>query len=312
MDERKDKEFNADEVVKSIFNNQPEKEDASGAKDKDGKKKTVKKPVNIFSRPINVMQTPEARKSRLKTVIIEGLLFGAFITAITAIYSISGIDLSLSPETPKQTPSIFFFVVEFFVFSVLVGVGDWFMTEKRVNDYNQSVAGLSFDIHDEIATALKEQEAEGITKDDAAAQNSANGEEKPFIEVKPSDKNDENSLTDKAFEAFIKDKCVGSVESCKGVILDTNGIETIIIRIFTLSLTDETYANGVAMELVGALKEVAMNEGLAAVAVSESVYGNLSLTLPSASKFGIKTPEETKIAEAYPGALMGVSGEFKW
>ncbi len=311
MDERKDKEFNADEVVKSIFNNQTEKNEDLSAKDKD-EKKAVKKPVNIFSRPINVMQTPDARKSRLKTVIIEGLLFGAFLTAITAIYSISGIDLSLSPEATTQTPSVFFFVVEFVVFSVLVGVGDWFMTEKRVNDYNQSVAGLSFDIHDEIATALKEQEAEGITKDDAAAQNSANGEEKPFIGVKLSDKNDEKSLTDKAFEAFINDKCVGSVESCKGVILDSNGIETIIIRISALSSTDETYANGVAMELIGALKEIAMNEGLAAVAVSESVYGTLSLTLPSASKFGIKTSEETKIAEAYPGALMGVSGELKW
>lgn len=310
MDENK-KEFNADEIVKSIFNNQPEKTDAKDGDGKDGKKKQVKKPVNIFSRPINVMQTPEARKSRLKTVIIEALLFGAFLTAITAIYSISGIDLSLSPETPKNTPSVFFFVVEFVVFSVLVGVGDWFLTEKRVNDYNQSVAGLSFDIHDEIANALKEQEADGITKDDAAAQNSSNGEEKPFIEIKPSPENYEKSLTDKAFEAFINGKCVGSVKSCKGTILDSNGIETIIIKISSLESTDETYKNGVAMELVGALKDVAMNEGLSGVAVSKSVYGELSLTLPFAEKFGIKTAEETKITESYPGALMGISGELK-
>ena len=311
LSENDKKAFDADEIVKSIFNNQPGKAEDADGKVNDENKKQVKKPVNIFSRPINVMQTPEARKSRLTTVILEGLLFGAFLTAITAIYSISGLDLSLTPETPKQTPSVFFFVLEFIVFSVLVGVGDWFLTEKRVNNYNQSVAGLSFDIHDEIATALKEQEADGISKDDAAAQNSANGEEKPFIEIKPSDKNDEKSLTDKAFDAFIGVEKAGSIESCKGIILNSSGIEPLIVKISDLSSTDKTYANGVAMELIGAVRDVAMNEGIAAVAIPASVYGDLNLTLPSTEKFGIKTSEETKIVEAYPGALMGISGELK-
>jgi len=102
LSENDKKAFDADEIVKSIFNNQPSKAEDTEGNGNDENKKQAKKPVNIFSRPINVMQTPEARKSRLTTVILEGLLFGAFLTAITAIYSISGLDLSLTPETPKQ------------------------------------------------------------------------------------------------------------------------------------------------------------------------------------------------------------------
>lgn len=305
----KEKEINADEIVKSIFNRQDEKEEKS---DENGKK-TVKKPINIFSRPINVLQTEDAKKSRIKNAVIEGLIFGAFITSVTAIYSLSGLDLKLSPESSMDTPSLFFFFAEFVVFSILISIGDFFLTEKRVNDYNQQVAGLAFDVESEIEKALMEQEKEGITPEDAAAANKTNGEEapeKPFIEIRPDPKNEE-SLTDKAFEAYIADNYMGKAECCKGVILDKSGLEHILLKITKLESSDEMYANGVAMELIGAFKEVAVSEGFVAVSVSESVYGDLEFALPYADKFNIKTAEKTKISESFPGSLMGISGELK-
>lgn len=305
MEEKK--ELDVEAAVGSIFNNEAKE------KEEEKKKKDVKKPVNIFSRPIDVTQSEAARKSRLKGVIIEGLLFGAFLTAITAIYSLSGLDLKLDPENAAQTPNIWFFLIEFIAFSVIISVGNYFLTEKRVNDYNQSMAGLAFDIDDEIKNALEEQARDGISTEEAAAQNKSDGVEapkKPLIEIKPGDKNSE-SLTDKAFEAFVDGTSVGRIESCKGVILDTNNMETVILSITALDVTHETYANGVAMELMVAVKSEAAGEGFPAVAIKKEVYGDLEFNLPFADKFGIKADSEAKIAETYPGALMNITGELK-
>lgn len=271
----------------------------------------VKRPENIFSKPIPVTQDDEAKKSRLKIVIIEGLLFGAFITAITVIYSFSGLELKLDPENGVNTPSFWFFFFVFIFFSVVIGIGDYFLTERRVNNYNSKMAGINIDseIDNEIEKALAAQEAEGITPEDAAAMNSSNGEEKPLIDIRCVA--GEESLTDKLLEAYVNDEKVGSIQSCKGIILDSSGFETPILKVCGLQANEGDFKNGVVMELIGGLKKFAADNTLAAVAIPKSVYGDLVLNVSGAEKFGITYGEELKIQEAYPGALMGIKGELK-
>ncbi len=297
------KDINVDEVINNIFNKQPEKED--------GDAPAVKPPVNIFSRPIPVTQDDAAKRARLKIIIIEGLLFGAFLTAITAIYAFSGLELKLDPENGANLPSVWFFLLEFVVFSIAIGVGDYFLTEKRVNDYNSKIAGVNFDIDDEIEKALKAQEEDGITAEVAAAQNKSNGEEeveKPFIDIKLAE---DKSLTDKKFEAYLGTALVGSIETCKAVIANDMGMETIVIYIKSLAATTGEYRNGAIMELINAVKASAADNGFAAVVISKRVYGNVELNIAGGEKYGVTAPEEIKIQEAYPGALMGVSGTLK-
>lgn len=287
-------EIDTQAVIDSIFNNKKPEESAEN-------KPEVKRPINIFSKPIPVTQDEAARKARLKVVIIEGLLFGAFLTAITAIFSLSGLELKLDPENGVNTPSVWYFLIEFVFFSVVIGVGDYFLTERRVNNYNAQMAGIDVNIEEEIASALAAQEAEGITADAAAAQN--------IIEVRCTE--GENSLTDKAFEAYEGEKKVGSARTCKGVILDSNGFETIILRMTELSADEGDFKNGVVMELINAAKQAAADNTLAAVVIPNSVLGDLETNLSSGEKYKITFTEELKVQEAYPGALMGVSGELK-
>lgn len=289
--------------------------DISGLfKSKEDEKKgdKPKVPVNIFSKPINVTQTEEARKSRLKTVIIEGLLFGAFLTAITAIYSLSGLELEFDPENGGNTPSLLFFLFEFVLFSGLVGVGDYFLTEKRVNDYNQKNAGWAFDINAEIEKALDEQASEGITEEQAAVLNKTNGETVPEVgvEIVPGSA---NGPTDKLFEAFIDGKKAGSVSSCKGIILNSNGLEEVVLLINALNIEEEYNATNVDKQLFSALKASAVSDGFSAVVMMASIYPAEKIGMVDASKFGIsaKSKEDMKISELYPGALMNVSGELQ-
>ena len=273
-----------------------------------------KVPENIFSKPIDVSQSDEARKSRLKIVIIEALIFGAFLTAITAIYSFTGLDLKLNPETANKTPSLLFFVAEFVVFSGLVGIGDYFMTEKRVNDYNQKMAGVNFNIDEEIKNALLEQEAEGITKEEADALNSSNGEEKPIpkeIPLEIRDVSESKNLTDKAFEAYEEGTFAGKIRSCKGVILDSAGLETIILSISEFHVPEEYAKNAVGIKLFEEMKKAAMSEGLGAISVSFDFNEKYGLCLSESSKYGITCKSQTCICEVYPGALMGINGELQ-
>ena len=300
------KDVDTKAIIDNIFGRKPT---GDNAEEPDTSK--VKRPENIFSKPIPVTQDEAAKKSRLKTVIIEGLLFGAFITAITVIYSFSGLELKLDPENGVNTPSFWFFFFVFVFFSVVIGIGDYFLTERRVNNYNSKMAGINIDseIDNEIEKALAAQEAEGITPEAAAAMNSSNGEEKPLIDIRCV--SGQESLTDKVFEAYVNGEKVGCIQSCKGVILDSNGFETPIFKVCQLQANEGDFKNGVVMELVGALKKFAADNTLAAVAIPKSVYGDLVLNVSGAEKFGITFGEELKIQEAYPGALMGIKGELK-
>ncbi|GEM_PF-3368152 len=296
------KEIDTKAVIDSIFNNKPKEEAKEGNTE-------VKRPVNIFSKPIPVTQDDAARKARLKVVIIEGLLFGAFLTAITAIYSFSGLELKLDPENGVDTPSFWFFLLEFIFFSGAIGVGDYFLTERRVNNYNSMMAGINVDLDGEIEQALLEQEAEGITADVAAAQNKSNGEEARIITVHCTE--GEDSLTDKGFVACEGEKMVGWSRTCKGVILDKNGFETLVLRMTALKADEGDFKNGVVMELINAAKQAAADNQLAAVVIPKSAYGDLELNLSDGAKYKITYSEELKVQEAYPGALMGVAGELK-
>ncbi|MBQ3897240.1 MAG: hypothetical protein II742_01925, partial [Clostridia bacterium] len=191
-----EKEVDTQAIIDNLFNNKPEPEQPEGRK--------VKAPVNIFSKPIPVTQDDAARKARMKMIIIEGLLFGAFLTAITVIFSLSGLEMKLDPENGVNTPSIWFFLLEFIVFSIAFTVGDYFLTEHRVNMYNSQMAGININMDDEIDLALKAQEAEGISAEDAAAQNRSNRVEAAIIEIRCVQ--GETSLTDKSFEAYIGDE----------------------------------------------------------------------------------------------------------
>ena len=304
--ETEKKDIDVSEVIGAIFSKKEEK-------DEEVDTSKVKKPVNIFSKPIPVTQDETAKKARLKMVIIEGLLFGAFLTSITIIYSLSGLASRLDPMTNANTPNFLFFFLEFLFFSVVIGVGDYFLTEKRVNDYNSKMAGINFDIGNEIEMALKEQEEAGITAEVAAAQNKSNGEESgpaPFLEVKCVA--GEKSLTDKKFEAYLNDELAGVAETCKATIDGPLGMQTIVIFIRSLSAKDGEFKNGVVMQLINAAKAAAAENGLAAVVIGKRVYGDMQLNISSAEKFGITFVEEIKIQEAYPGALMGVSGTLRF
>ncbi|MCR4747825.1 MAG: hypothetical protein K5836_05090 [Clostridiales bacterium] len=296
-----EKEVDTQAIIDNLFNNKPEPEQPEGRK--------VKAPVNIFSKPIPVTQDDAARKARMKMIIIEGLLFGAFLTAITVIFSLSGLEMKLDPENGVNTPSIWFFLLEFIVFSIAFTVGDYFLTEHRVNMYNSQMAGININMDDEIDLALKAQEAEGISAEDAAAQNRSNRVEAAIIEIRCVQ--GEASLTDKAFEAYIGDEKVGNAATCKGVILDSNGFENVVLRMTQLFAAEGEYKNGVVMELIAAAKNAAADNTLAAVVIPKSVYGDLELNLSDGAKYKIQYPEEVKVQEAYPGALMGISGEFK-
>ena len=302
-EETTEKEVDTEALVNSIFNRKPEPETG------DSNKKPVKAPVNIFSKPIPVTQDDEARRARLRIIIIEGLLFGAFLTAITVIYSLSGLDMKLDPENSMNTPSIWYFILEFIVFSALFAVGDYFLTEHRVNMYNSQMAGVNVNIDDEISEALKSQEAEGITAEDAAAQNKSDGKEAALIEAKCVA--GEDSLTDKTFEAYINGQKAGSLTTCIGIILDSNGFETVVLRVTQLLASPGDYKNGIIMELIKAAKTAAADNTLAAVVLPKRVYGDTVLNLSDGAKYNITCSEELKVQEAYPGALMGISGEFK-
>lgn len=296
-----EKEVDTQAIIDNLFNNKPEPEQPEGRK--------VKAPVNIFSKPIPVTQDDAARKARMKMIIIEGLLFGAFLTAITVIFSLSGLEMKLDPENGVNTPSIWFFLLEFIVFSIAFTVGDYFLTEHRVNMYNAQMAGVNINMDDEIDLALKAQEAEGISAEDAAAQNRSNRVEAAIIEIRCVQ--GETSLTDKAFEAYIGDEKVGNAATCKGVVLDSNGFENIVLRMTQLFAAEGEYKNGVVMELIAAAKNAASDNTLAAVVIPKSVYGDLELNLSDGAKYKIQYPEEIKVQEAYPGALMGISGELR-
>ena len=296
-----EKEVDTQAIIDNLFNNKPEPEQPEGRK--------VKAPVNIFSKPIPVTQDDAARKARMKMIIIEGLLFGAFLTAITVIFSLSGLEMKLDPENGVNTPSIWFFLLEFIVFSIAFTVGDYFLTEHRVNMYNAQMAGVNINMEDEIDLALKAQEAEGISAEDAAAQNRSNRVEAAIIEIRCVQ--GETSLTDKAFEAYIGDEKVGNAATCKGVILDSNGFENVVLRMTQLFAAEGEYKNGVVMELIAAAKNAASDNTLAAVVIPKSVYGDLELNLSDGAKYKIQYSEEIKVQEAYPGALMGISGELR-
>ncbi len=274
-----------------------------------------KRPENLFSKPIDVTQSEEAQKSRLKTAIIEGVLFAAFLTSITLIYSLSGLEYKFDPTGEPANPSFLFFLFEFLFFGVFVSFANYKLTEKRVNDYNQKVAGLSFDLDEEIAQALELQAEEGITEEDAMALNKSNGEEEEVvseivIDIKAVGGSE--SLTDKAFEAFVNDEKVGSIACCKAFILDSMGMEQAIVRVFELKENDEFAKNNVGKRLFATLKDAVLGDGLPAMITSSEINSKFSLGLYNPSRYGITTSnEDTVICEVYPGALMGVSGELK-
>ena len=290
------------------------KKDPNKNLDKDG---LPKKPENIFSKPIDVRQTEEARKSRLKIVIIEGLLFGAFLTAITAIYSISGLSFQLTPEQPQNAPSIFFYLLEFVVFSALVGVGDYFLTEKRVNDYNQKVHGMNINIDDEIAKALSEQEAEGITKEQAMAANKSDGQEEESEQAfEIVDAVDTESDVVKALVAKNQDDFLGKISCRKGYILDTMGIEQQILVISAIEKSEKLLSNNVISALFEKARDFATESGMLAVVTSGSLNTEFTLNLSDVSKYSLKVAASDekyaiKITETYPGSLMGVSGTIE-
>ncbi len=274
-----------------------------------------KKPENLFSKPIDVTQSEEAQKGRLKTAIIEGLLFAAFLTSITLIYSLSGLEYKFDPTGEPANPSFIFFLFEFVFFGIFVSFANYKLTEKRVNDYNQKMAGLSFDIEDEIAQALELQAEEGITEEEAMALNKSNGEEEEVIseitvEVKAAGGSE--SLTDKAFEAFVDGEKVGSIACCKAFILDSVGIEQTIVRVFELEESEEFAKNNVGKKLFEALKDAILGDGFPAIVTSTEINEKFSLGFYSPSRYSIKTSnDDTVICEVYPGALMGISGELK-
>lgn len=274
-----------------------------------------KKPENLFSKPIDVTQSEEAQKKRLKTAIIEGLIFAAFLTSITLIYSLSGLEYKLDPTGEPANPSFVFFLFEFVFFGFLVSFFNYKLTEKRVDDYNQKMASLSFDIEEEIAQALELQAEEGITAEEAMALNKSNGEEdKTVLEVPVEIKatGTSESLTDKAFEAFMDGEKVGSIACCKAFILDSMGIEQTIVRIFEFEKNPEVAANNVSKELFGAVKDAVLNDGFPAIVTSKEINNEFCLGFYAPSKYNITaSDEDTVICEAYPGALMGISGELK-
>ena len=271
-----------------------------------------KKPVNIFSKPIDVRQTEAARKSRIKITVIEALLFGAFLTAITAIYSISGINLEIDPESSAQIPSLFFFILEFVVFSILFGIGDYYLTEKRVNDYNQAVAGLPENLQDEINNALEEQKKEGLTEEEAKALNKSNGEEeekKEEIQIEITEALDTEKDVDKVFVANAGDDFLGKIACCKGKILDNMGLEQEFLRITEMSVNEKGAENGVAAALLEKAKEFATESGMRAIAADADVNSANRLGLRESSKYDIKSPSgDLYMCETYPGSLMGLSG----
>lgn len=274
------------------------------------------KPVNIFSRPIDVTQSEEAQKSRLKMAIIEALIFAAFLTAITVIYSISGIELKLDPTGEPSNPSLLFFLFEFVFFAVFVSFGNYKLTEKRVNDYNQKMAGLSFDLDDEIAQALELQAEEGITEEDAMAINKSNGEEEeqiPEVEIEIKAVGGAQSLTDKAFEAYVDGEKVGNIACCKAFVLDGAGMEQTILKIFELNEDTEYAKCGVGRRLFDAVKDAALGDSFPAIVTSSAINEKFGLGFFQASRYNITTSDSADIVicEVYPGALMGITGELK-
>lgn len=274
-----------------------------------------KRPENLFSRPIDVTQSEEAQKGRLKMAVIEGLIFAAFLTSITLIYSLSGLEYKFDPTGEPANPSFWFFLFEFVFFGFFVSFANYKLTEKRVNDYNQKMAGLSFDINDEIAQALELQAQEGISEEEAMAINKSNGEETeeiPEINIEVKAVGDSESPTDKAFEAFSDDEKVGSIASCKAFILDSMGVEQTIVRIFDFEQSAEPPKNNVSTALFTAMKDAVLGVGIPAIITSVEINDKFSLGFYNPSKYNIKTPsDDVVICEVYPGALMGMSGELK-
>ncbi len=274
-----------------------------------------KKPENLFSKPIDVTQSEEAQKGRLKTAIIEGLLFAAFLTSITLIYSLSGLEYKFDPTGEPANPSLFFFLFEFVFFGVFVSFANYKLTEKRVDEYNQKMAGLSFDIEDEIAQALELQAAEGITEEDAMAINKSNGEEEeevPEVVVEIKAVGGSESLADKVFEAFVDDEKVGNIACCKAFILDSMGMEQTIVRIFEFEQSEEFAKNNVDKQLFAALKDAVLGDGFSAIITSSEINDKFCLGFYKPSRYNITTSnEDVVICEVYPGALMGISGELK-
>lgn len=270
-----------------------------------------KKPVNIFSKEIDVRQTEEARRSRMKIIIIEALLFGAFLTSVTAIYFISGINLDLNPESKAKIPSLFLFFLEFLISSALIGYGDYRLTETRVNDYNQKAASNPASLSDEITNALKEQELEGITKEEAVALNRSDGEEiQPEPKIKTEVKEDENG-EGMSFTASAEGKETGKMSCRKGLILDSAGMEHDILIISELSQSDEARGNDAAAALFDRAKSKAEEDGLCAAAASKELNDKFSLGLFEVSKYKLSSKEPLLICESYPGSLMGISGEIR-
>lgn len=275
-------------------------------------KESPKGPVNIFSKPIDVRQTEEAKKSRMRIAIIEGLLFSMFLTAITAIYTISGLDVKINPEDSINTPSVFFYLAEFIIFSILACVGNYFLTEKRVNDYNQKVAGLSFDLDAEIGQALLEQEADGITEADAAALNKSDGIDAPDFEI--TDVSGDESPLNKVIEAKLDDKIVGKVETCKAYLLDSMGVLQTVISVKELKADEEFQKFGVATQIFAKLKEACMADGFSVILLSKGLNDKFELGLQSIEKTAAKLADENGekiggedcfcICELYPGALL--------
>lgn len=274
-----------------------------------------KRPENLFSRPIDVTQSEEAQKGRLKMAVIEGLIFAAFLTSITLIYSLSGLEYKFDPTGEPSNPSFWFFLFEFVFFGFFVSFANYKLTEKRVNDYNQKMAGLSFDINDEIAQALELQAQEGISEEEAMAINKSNGEETeeiPEVEIEIKAVGGSESPTDKVFEAFSDGEKVGSIASCKAFILDGMGVEQTIVRVFGFEQSAEAPKNNVSTALFNAMKEAVLGVGIPAIITSVEINDKFSLGFYNPSKYNIKTSsDDVVICEVYPGALMGMSGELK-
>lgn len=274
-----------------------------------------KVPENLFSKPIDVTQSEEAQKSRFKTAVIEGVIFAAFLTSITLIYSLSGLEYKFDPTGEPANPSFIFFIFEFLFFSFFVSFANHKLTEKRVNDYNQKMAGFSFNLEDEITQALELQAEEGITEEDAMAINKSNGEEQeevPEIVLEIKAVGGSESLADKAFEAFADGEKVGRIACCKAFVLDSMGMEQSIVRIFELEENAEFAKNNVGKQLFEALKDAVLGDGFLAIITSVDINTKFSLGFYNPSRYNIKTSnDDVVICEVYPGALMGFSGELK-
>lgn len=274
-----------------------------------------KVPENLFSKPIDVTQSEEAQKARLKTAIIEGVIFAAFLTSITLIYSLSGLEYKFDPTGEPANPSFVFFLFEFVFFGIFVSFANHKLTEKRVNDYNQKMAGFSFNLDDEIAQALELQAEEGITEEDAMAINKSNGEEEEeipetVVEIKATGGSE--TLSDKAFEAFIDGEKAGKIACCKAFILDSMGMEQAIVRIFELEESEKFAKNNVGKKLFEALKDAVLGDGFPAIVTTAEINNKFSLGFYNPSRYSITTGnEDVVICEVYPGALMGISGELK-